>query len=124
MSAAFDFTDTGSFANVLLGETISAHQFAGNDTDSRSAGEANGLTRALCLMIDPALYDGSAYGLLRGNRVWRVLWDNVSGAIAGAVAADFALARGTAPPIEAVYAMQNLLATWPTLRDAEIGTVR
>lgn len=86
----FDITNTGTWASeqtapgmILYTALDTQRQLVTNGANTvagvdHTKGEVNALTRSICFMIDPVAYNGAAYGLLRGNRVWGKLWTHVS----------------------------------------------
>ncbi len=99
------WTPTGPAGAVLI-MALTAYQHDSSSEESAT------LRRAMSAMIDPQLYDGSAFGLLKGNRVWRELFDIVTGHIAAGAStyADTYDATTTANQLH------QLALDWPHVR--------
>lgn len=113
---AFDGPGSGVVRHAIESARYSAtvHR-SGNERDRTDAlAEKRTLIRAITAMIDPHVYWGTPYGLMRGNRLHRELFDRVETIIERAAAFP---AYDDESRTVACGALRDLCEVWPTDRD-------
>lgn len=94
----------------------------GKDRDRTDGlAEQRTLIRAITALIDPHLYFGAKYGLMRGSRVHRELFDRVETIIERATMFP---AYDEESHAVACGALRDLCAFWPTDRSSMLGVTR